>query len=84
MAVERAFWSVAAAGLRIEDHLRIVPLCDPVRLAVVQQDIVLQHRDVVKAPRQEDAGAADPVTEALERLRGRKDPPRAGGRRAVL
>ena len=62
------FLSVAAAGLRIEDHLRIVPLRDPVRLAVVQQDIVLQHRDVVKAPRQEDAGAADPVTEALERL----------------
>ena len=60
--------SVATAGLRIEDHLRIVPLRDPVRLAVVQQDIVLQHRDVVKAPRQEDAGAADPVTEALERL----------------
>ena len=58
----------AAAGLRVEDHLRVVPFLDPVRLAVVQQDVVLQNADVVEAPRQEDAVPADPRAKALQCL----------------
>ena len=59
----------AGAGLRVEDHLRVVPCLDPVRLSVVQQDVVLEHADVVKTPRQENALSADPCAETLKCLR---------------
>ena len=61
-----------AAGLRVKNHLRVVPLRDPVRLVIVQKNIILQNTDIVKAPCQNGALAADPCAKPLQRLRKRQ------------
>ena len=57
-----------AVGLRIENELRVVPPARPIGLHAVHGQILPEHRDIVKAPRQNGDVLAAPCAELLDRL----------------
>ena len=55
-------------GLGVVDGLQVVAVGDPLRVDVVHEEVVKQHRDVVPAPGQQDAGRAAPDAEVEDGL----------------
>ena len=59
---------VAAAGLGVEHHLRVVPVLNPDGVVAVEHHVGGEQGNVVEAPGQKDAVVSAPVIEFVDRL----------------
>ena len=62
----------AAVGLTVKYYLKVVDLVKPIRRNIVNVEVLLKHRDIVRTPGEEGKILTAPLLEALRRLGQRR------------